>query len=187
MHHVQLNDTIYHKACIHLIKLINPLGPIADISVMRLSASWWHFRQCPWDLGSAWAESVGQGEVGGCTWRVQTAWLTLSLGSALETSWLALGGPLLFSYAWTGWDNCPLILRGAHFRQGSFFPSLGDWLPADSHDYFKLINGWVWFESQMCRGWLQEHLCEVWGLKTWQNCGDVECMYRQKIIHLVMG
>ena len=28
---------------------VNPLGPIADISVMRL-ASWCHFRQCPWDL-----------------------------------------------------------------------------------------------------------------------------------------
>jgi len=34
--------------------LFNPLGPIAPISVMRLSASWCHFRQCPWDLGSAW-------------------------------------------------------------------------------------------------------------------------------------
>ena len=38
-----------------------------------------HFWQCPWDWGSAWAERVGQGEVDGCTWRVQTAWPCLSL------------------------------------------------------------------------------------------------------------
>jgi len=37
---------------------------------------------------------IGGGhEVGGCTWRVQTAWS--SLGSALETPWLALGRSLL--------------------------------------------------------------------------------------------
>ena len=35
------------------------LGPIVHISVMRLSASWCHFRQCPWEIGSAWAERVG--------------------------------------------------------------------------------------------------------------------------------
>ena len=72
--------------------LINSLGPIADISVMWLSASWCYFQQCPWDLGSAWAERAGQEEVGGCTRRVQTAWL--HLGSSKAT-WLALGGPFL--------------------------------------------------------------------------------------------
>ena len=71
----------------------NPLGPIAPLSVMRLSASWCHFWQCPWDLGSAWAERAGQGEVGECTQRVQTAWPRLS--SSLEVTWLALGGPFL--------------------------------------------------------------------------------------------
>ena len=30
-----------------------------------------------WEIGSAIAERAGQGEVGGCTWRVQTAWLCL--------------------------------------------------------------------------------------------------------------
>ena len=35
-------------------------------------------RQCPWDLGSALAESTGQGEVGGCTRR-------LHLGLAVNT------------------------------------------------------------------------------------------------------
>ena len=73
--------------------LINSLGPIVYISIMRLSASWCHFRQCPWDLGSASAERVGQGEVGGCAWRVQTAWPRP--GSSLEATWLALEGPFL--------------------------------------------------------------------------------------------
>ena len=57
---------------------------------MRLSASWCHFRQCPWDLGSAWAERAGQGEVGGCTRTVQTAWLgcyILLYGMRFFTAW----------------------------------------------------------------------------------------------------
>jgi len=36
-----------------------------------------------------------------------------------------------------------------------------------------------WFESRMCRGWLQGHLCEVWGLKTWQNWGYAGLMHAQ--------
>jgi len=47
-------------------------------------------------------------------------------------------------YAQTGWENSLL----------SFFPSLGKWLPAECRDYCQLINGWVWFESWTCRGWL---------------------------------
>ena len=79
------------------------------------------------EIGSASAEMVGRGEVGWCTWRVQTAWL--SLGSALETHWLALSGPLLSSYARTGWVNSPLALYGGHFQHGSLYPSVGEWLP----------------------------------------------------------
>ena len=48
---------------------------------------------CPWEIGSVSAERVGQGEVGGCTRRVQTAWPCP--GSVVERSWLALGGPLI--------------------------------------------------------------------------------------------
>jgi len=35
-----------------------------------------------------------------------------------------------------------LTLHAAHFRQGSFFSSLDERLPAESHDYCKLVNGW---------------------------------------------
>ena len=72
---------------------LNLLGPIAPNVVIILSASSCDFRQCPWEIhvGSATAERAGQGEVGGCTRRVQTAWPCL--GSAVERSWSALGGP----------------------------------------------------------------------------------------------
>ena len=69
-------------------RTINPLGPIAPNVVIILSCDFW---QCPWEIGSATAERAGQGEVGGCTRRVQTAWPCL--GSAVERSWSALGGP----------------------------------------------------------------------------------------------
>ena len=36
---------------------------------------------------------MGQGEVGGCIQSVQTAWVRLGL--AVESPWLALGGPFL--------------------------------------------------------------------------------------------
>jgi len=40
------------------------------------------------------------------------------------------------------------------FLPGSFFLSLCEWLLAECHYYCKLVNGWVWFESRTCRGWL---------------------------------
>ena len=53
---------------------INPLGPIAPNVVIIVSTSSCDFRKCPWKIGSAIAERARQGEVGGCTWRVHTAW-----------------------------------------------------------------------------------------------------------------
>ena len=71
--------------------LINSLGPIVDISIMRLSASWCHFRQCPWDrLGFCVSRKGG---TGGCGWVHSKA--CPRLGSSLEATWLALGGPFL--------------------------------------------------------------------------------------------
>jgi len=47
--------------------------------------------ECPWDLGSAPAERVRQGEVAGFQQWAQIAWLLLGL----ESPWLALGEPFL--------------------------------------------------------------------------------------------
>ena len=83
----------------------NPLTTNGEYIHHEILMLWYHFQQCPWEIGSAWAVRVGQGEVGRCTWRVQTAWPCL--GSALERSWLALGGPFLSSYARMGLENSP--------------------------------------------------------------------------------
>jgi len=69
-----------------------------------------------------------KGGIGGGGWVHLKAWL--SMGSALETLWLARGGPLLSSYAWMGWEKSPLTLHGDHFRWGSIYPSLCKWLLA---------------------------------------------------------
>ena len=54
---------------------------------------------------------------------------------------------------------------GLHFWQRTFFSAhMGHFL-TESHHYWKLVNVWVWSESQICTGWLQGHLCEVWGVK----------------------
>ena len=65
--------------------------PMTSYGVMRLSQL--HIWQCPWEIGSASAERAGQGEVGGCTRRVQTAWPCL--GSALNSPWLEPGRAFL--------------------------------------------------------------------------------------------
>jgi len=40
---------------------------------------WCHFQQFPWEIGSVWAERVGQREVIWYTQKVNTAWLCLDL------------------------------------------------------------------------------------------------------------
>ena len=56
-----------------------------------------------WDLGSAPAERVGEGEVGGFQPWAQVTWLLLGL--AVESPWPSPGGPFLSSYARTGLEN----------------------------------------------------------------------------------
>ena len=59
-------------------------------------------------MGSASAERVGQGEVGGITCRMLwTLWL---IGLAVNGPWLGPGGPPLALTAWTGLDNTMLTL-----------------------------------------------------------------------------
>ena len=72
--------------------------------MLHTSFSYWcHFQQCPWDLHSALAERVGQGEVGGFEHWAQVTWPPLGL--AIESSWSALGGPFLSYFARTGLEN----------------------------------------------------------------------------------
>ena len=69
---------------------------------------WRHFRQCPWDLGSAPAERVGQGEVGRFQPWAQVTWLLLGL--AVQSPWSSPGGPFLSSCARTGLENSLLAM-----------------------------------------------------------------------------
>ena len=135
---------------------VNPIPDVAGYTALNFIL-WFHFLQCPLVLLQQ------KGRDRGCTRRLQIAWP--SLGSALETPWF-----------WVSHCSPPMHKRVEkivlspctvhHLWQGSFFPSLGEWLQAECCDYCKFVNGWMWFQSQMCRGWLQEHLCEIWGLKT---------------------
>ena len=81
---------------------------------MRLLASQCHCRQCPLEIGSAWAERVGQGEVGGftSTQSVKTVWLLLDLSL-----------PFLSSFAWMGLEISLMALWGLHFCRSSFLLS----------------------------------------------------------------
>jgi len=46
---------------------------------LYIGAIAYHFQQYPWETGSTWAESAGQGEVGWYTQRVKTTWPCLGL------------------------------------------------------------------------------------------------------------
>jgi len=130
------------------ISLINPLG------VMRLSASWCHFRQCAWDLGSAWAERPGQGVVGACTRRGQTAWLCL--GSSLQVTWLAMGGPFLSFWLRDKWSH-PVGPQFPEFK--ARFSAMAGWhfsrdltkrllIGGCGHSHVSVRYGWNYLREQ---------------------------------------
>ena len=59
-------------------------------------------------VGSASAERVGQGEVGGLIHRVTWTWRVLGL--VVKQSWLGPGWPPLALSAWTGLQNTTFTL-----------------------------------------------------------------------------
>ena len=59
-------------------------------------------------IGSALAERVGQGEVGGSTILCDCAWQLLQL--AIEKPWSMPGGPFVCFLAQTGVENAPFTL-----------------------------------------------------------------------------
>ena len=84
----------------------NPLNPLTtndDYSRHRNSATCYQLAQSVLKIGSALAERVGQGEVGGCT--------TL----AIEWAWSVLDGPFFCFLVQTGIENSTFTLYGLHF------------------------------------------------------------------------
>ena len=59
-------------------------------------------------IGSALAERVGQGEVGGCTALPDSAWQQLQL--LVEKPWSMPGGPFVCFLAQMGVENAPFTL-----------------------------------------------------------------------------
>ena len=86
--YIHSQHLVHSDICTRTCRLKGTLTPWMWPSVdgMKLSAL---------EIGSTWAERAGQGELGGCTRRVATVWL--SLGSALKTPWLVPGGLFLSS------------------------------------------------------------------------------------------
>ena len=79
-------------------------------------------RLCAVHAGSASAEWVGQGKVGGVTCRVSCTWWLLGL--AVKVPWLGMGRPILALAAWTGLENATLALQ-VYLWQGRL---LGLWV-----------------------------------------------------------
>ena len=86
---------------------INPLTTDDDYSHHRNSATCYQLAQSVLKTGSALAERVGQGEVGGCHPEGDSAWWLLRL--AVEKPWSMPGGPLFCFLAQTGLENTPFI------------------------------------------------------------------------------
>ena len=86
---------------------LNPLNPIVHFWLHH-TAQKRYIVSVRLHAGSASAERVGQGELGGVTHRVLCMWWLLGL--ALKMPWLALGGPPPALTAWTGLENTTLRL-----------------------------------------------------------------------------
>ena len=82
---------------------INPLTTNDDYSRHRNSAACYQLAQSVLKIGSALAERVGQGEVGGCTALADSAWRLLQL--AIEWAWSALDGLFFCFLVQTGVEN----------------------------------------------------------------------------------
>ena len=117
--------------------------------------------------GSASAERVGQGEVGGVTRRVTCTWWLPGL--AVKAPWLGPQGDMHMVAArlgcqstmvGTGWANsCPgcmdrLRKRYSHLVGGSFLAGKVAWtlsgcMTTESADYCMLVNEWAWSRSRV--------------------------------------
>ena len=86
---------------------VNPLTTNDDYSHQNLAACY-QLAQSVLKIGSALAERVGRGEVGGCHLEGDSAWRLWQV--AVEKPWSMPGGPLFCFLAQTGLENTPLAL-----------------------------------------------------------------------------
>ena len=87
---------------------INPLPTNDAIWRRQILATCYQLAQSVLKIGSALAERVGQGEVGGCTALADSAWRWLQL--PVEKPWSMPGGLFVCFLAQTGVENAPFTV-----------------------------------------------------------------------------
>ena len=95
----------YIESTILLCGLYQQMTPFGN---RQFSAACYQLEQSILKIGSALAERVGQGKVGGCTTLADSAWWLLQL--PIEKPWSILGGPFVCFLAQTGKENAPFTL-----------------------------------------------------------------------------
>ena len=92
------------------LRVVNPLTTDDAFWHHQFLAACYQLAQSVLKIGSALAERVGQGEVGGCTALADSAWRPLQL--PVEKPWSMPGGPFVCLLAQTGVENAPFTLYG---------------------------------------------------------------------------
>ena len=87
---------------------VNPLPTNYAVWRRLILAACYQLAQSVLKIGSALAERVGQGEVGGCTALGGSTWRLLQL--AVEKPWSVPGGPFVCFLVQTGAENAPFTL-----------------------------------------------------------------------------
>ena len=102
------------RCCTYLI--VNPLTTNDDYSRHRNLAACYQLAQSVLKIGSALAERVGQGEVGGCTALADSAWRLLQLAAAgYRMGQVSSGWPVLLLSCANGRRKRYFHLVGAPF------------------------------------------------------------------------
>ena len=92
---------------------VNPLTTDDAFCRCHFLAACYQLAQSVLKIGSALAERVGQGEVGGYTALADSAWWLLQL--PVEKPWSMPGGPFVCLLAQTGVENAPFTFYRLHF------------------------------------------------------------------------
>jgi len=131
--------------------------------------------QCPWDLSFVPAERAGE-------WvhpKGTNSMAASGLGcrkAMVGTGWAI---SLLFCMNWLRIQHSGLV--GPPFLTVTFL-LVCNW---PSLDYWELVNEWVWFESWICREWLQGQLGEVFKTQGNRNNGTLNGPIKWSLENLV--